>query len=385
MRRKVLSITGLAAAAALTLSILHCAQRTPETRRTLPSYYQPPPPVAQPAASSSSASSASISTTSADDTGLPAPSARDACGNAPGQLFPPDAPWNRSIATAKLAPDSADVIAYLESGHKTRARFRVDFSFTLLPADAATPRMRFIPSPDHYSPDCDITPLPIVPAGRIEGERGYECTSDGDCHLLVIDRSACRLYEMWRANIVQSRFDGGCLAVWNLREPYAAGERGDQCSSSDAAGLPIAPLLFTADELEYGEIAHALRFILPNEMIRQRVYVSPATHSTTATQGERRAPPYGARLRLRADVDLKRLEPAAQVVARALQNYGMILADGGNVTFTALDDEFSTARYKDVGFEPGDLTALRWADFEVVDAGPTRQWTGNCTRTAVVE
>jgi serine/threonine-protein kinase len=184
---------------------------------------------------------------------------------------------------------------------------------------------------------------------------------------------------------VQGRFDGGCLAVWDLRQPYAAGERGQECSSSDAAGLPIAPLLFTADELEYGEIAHALRFILPNEMIRQRVYVSPATHSTTATAGERRAPPYGARLRLRADVDLKKLKPAAQVVARALQNYGMILADGGNVTFTALNDEFSTARYEDVGFAAGDLTALRWADFEVVDAGPSRQWGGNCARTPIVE
>jgi serine/threonine-protein kinase len=300
-------------------------------------------------------------------------------------LFPPEAPWNQSIARAALASDSAAVIGFLEQRHSSPTRFRVDFSFTLLTAGGATPRVPFKPTVDHYAPDCDRTPIPIVADGRIEGERGYACAGNGDCHLLVVDPGTCRLYEMWRANIVRNEFSGGCLAVWDLRQTYGSGERGQQCSSSDAAGLPIAPLLFTADELEQGEIAHALRFVLPNELIRHRAYVNPATHATHEAQGGASAPPYGARLRLRAGTDLNRFKPAAKVVARALMNYGMFLADGGNVTFMALDDEHSIARYNEIGFSAGDLQSLRWSDFEVVAAGPARAWTGKCERTPITE
>jgi len=79
--------------------------------------------------------------------------------------------------------------------------------------------------------------------------------------------------------------------------------RGDQCTSADAAGFPIAPLLFTADEVAAGEIAHAIRFILPNNRVRARSMVRPATHGTNTT-GDANAPPYGVHFRLRADFRL---------------------------------------------------------------------------------
>jgi hypothetical protein len=52
--------------------------------------------------------------------------------------------------------------------------------------------------------------------------------------------------------------------VWDLTKTYPDGMRGDQCTSADAAGFPIAGLLPTADEVAAGTVAHALRFILPN-------------------------------------------------------------------------------------------------------------------------
>ena len=310
-----------------------------------------------------------------------------ACGNADGQLFAPDMAWNQNIAKAPTAADSAAVIAYLQANVASDARFQIDFSLTVLEADASTTRYPFSPTDEFYSPDCDPAPIPVPRGGHLEGESGYTCKSDGDCHLIVIDRDACRLYEQWRSNYAgQKNFAGGCLAVWELDRDYDETLRGDFCTSADAAGLPIAALVFDADEIAAGEIRHAIRFILPNENIRADAYVRPGTHSTSATSGPAEAPPYAGRLRLRADVDISGLNPAAQVVARALRDYGMIMSDGGNITFTAESDDFTTAKWDDVGLGPHDLKGLQWSDFEVVDAGPTIAWSsGSCERTPISE
>ncbi len=82
---------------------------------------------------------------------------------------------------------------------------------------------------------------------------------------------------------------------------------------------------------------------------------------------------------------MDRLNPAAQVVARALQRYGMILSDGGNLTFTALNDRFTEHSWAEVDLGPNDLTPLEWTDFEVVELGERYYWGGqcNCERTPV--
>ena len=64
----------------------------------------------------------------------------------------------------------------------------------------------------------------------------------------IVAMATKRLYEMWRANIEGDDFYGGCLAVWDTSITYPADGRGEQCTSADAAGFPIAPLLFSADE-----------------------------------------------------------------------------------------------------------------------------------------
>ncbi|MDQ2646855.1 MAG: hypothetical protein M3020_23830, partial [Myxococcota bacterium] len=309
------------------------------------------------------------------------------CGAEKGQLFGPDHPWNQRIDAAPLDDESDAIISYLTENHTGGQRFRIDgpsdepnnlYGITMLTADSSTPRVEFEPSGDYYEPDCDPAPPPLPVDGAIEGETDYACESDGDCHLIVIDTDSCRLYEMWRANRSGSSFEGGCQAVWDLRASYEPTLRGDCCTSADAAGLPIAAHMFTADEVAAGVIPHAIRFILPNELMRERVYVRPATHSTGATSGPDDAPPYGARIRLKASFDESRLKPAARVVARALKEYGMILSDGGNLTFTAANDRFTTAKWADLDFGPGDLTSLRWDDFEVPELGERYVWDNSC-------
>lgn len=288
--------------------------------------------------------------------------------------------FNRDVTTAPVAPDSAAQIAALRAagGWGAGDRLLIDFDLTVLRADPTTPRRAFMPTVEFYDPDCDRAEVPVPVGGNLEGEHGYECRHDGDCHLLVYDEASAKLYEMWRANMVDRAFWGGCLAVWDTRASYGEALRGDQCTSADAAGFPIAPLLFTADEVAAGEIAHAIRFVLPNDRIRHAL-VRPATHAT-ATTGPPDAPPYGVHLRLRSDYPVASLPgPGARVVARALQRYGMYHADGGEFALTAQSDRHTARRWSGL-LGPTDLAELRVEDFEVIDHGDAIDLTFRCDR-----
>jgi serine/threonine-protein kinase len=317
-------------------------------------------------------------------------------GTTPGSgLFPASAPWYQDISKAATDAESAQVIAGLQTrGGWGAGSFRIDFSIELLHADTSVTPRAFTKTGDFYDPDCDFVPVPVPPGGRLEGETNYTCASDGDCHLLVVQGS--KLYEMWRANIsggsaTGTPFNGGCLAVWDLTRNYWAAatppapfSRGDQCTSADAAGYPIAALLFSADEVKSGTLNHAIRFILPNDRIRKGAYVHPATHSG-AGKGTPTPDlvPYGAHLRLKASFDLTKLpNEGARTVARALQRYGMFLADGGNIALTAQADTLTTAKWDGL-LGSQDLKSILVTDFEMVEGGPRIPLTLDCARTAM--
>ena len=350
-----------------------------------------------PTTSSSGDGDGDPATTTGDGDGEPAtgdgdgePSTTTGDGDGDGEglpacagYFPAGAVWCEDVTDAPTTADSDTVVAWLEqAGWGNNDNFQIDFSIEVLEADANTPRRSFEATGDFYTPDCDYVEVPVPEAGAIEGEQGYECTSDGDCHLIVAARDENLLYEMWRANIVDDTFFGGCLAVWDMTVVYDDEGRGQGCTSADAAGFPIAPLLFTADEVAAGSIDHAIRFILPNAHIRNLIYSPPATHSTNATSGPVEAPPYGVHLRLRADYPLEDLpNEAARTIARALQTYGMFLADGGQIALTAQSDRYTTAKWADL-IAPQDLVALRPIDFEVIDHGELLDWgEQSCERT----
>ncbi len=132
--------------------------------------------------------------------------------------------------------------------------------------------------------------------------------------------------------------------------------------------------------------SHALRFILPNALIRHYIYVRPGTHSTGSTSGPATAPPYLVRMRLKASKDISGMSAGAQVIAQALKKYGMILADGGNITFTATTDALTTHAWAEVGVDANSLTGLSWNDFEVPELGTRINWDlGSCTRTPITQ
>lgn len=114
--------------------------------------------------------------------------------------------------------------------------------------------------------------------------------------------------------------------------------------------------------------------------MRDGFYVHPATHAG-GPRGPASAPVYGTRWRLRADypVDMLPTE-GARVVARALQRYGMALADGGNVALTAQSDSLTTVKWDGL-LGPRDLAMIQPTDFEVIDTGAPIPLTYDCVRT----
>lgn len=290
-------------------------------------------------------------------------------------------PWHRDVSSLPKSPSSDAVIGWLDdAGGWGSGRMLIDFGINVLEADASTPLQSFEPTEDFYSPDCDEGPFPVPASGALEGEEGYQCETDGDCHLIVVHRPTNTLYEMWRANIEDGVFYGGCVAKWDLARSYDDSGRGDGCTSADAGGFPVAAMVFTADEVARGSIDHAIRFILPNSRIRDGIYVAPGTHTTRATSGGPDAPPYGVRFRLRASYPVEQLSPGAQVIARAMQRYGMLLADGGRIALTAVNDRFTQHKWDEVGVDAESLAGLGVSDFEVVGMGEPIEDPDDCTR-----
>lgn len=268
--------------------------------------------------------------------------------------------------------------------------FQIDFSIDVLNFDASSNRYFNVDPVGDWSPEGDVlTRIPAPPLGSGNGFEGANttCSDDGDCHYIALDKTNKKLYEVYRAaasgNTLTTPGYGG-LFVWDFNTIYPQKLRGDTCTSADAGGLSIGAMMFSADEIKAGAINHAIRFILPNNRIANRTYVRPSSHTTgdgktwapAPTTDLTEAPlanpslepglPYGTRLRLKAGYDISKLSSSAQVVAKALKKYGMILADGGNILVTAQSDQYTTAKYADLGFDARSLSVLKPGDFEVV-------------------
>jgi hypothetical protein len=181
---------------------------------------------------------------------------------------------------------------------------------------ASTPRSTVV---FEYDDESDHVGYPIPANPLIEGGPG----ATGDRHILMVDRDACRLYELFAASLVGGQWHAGSGATWDLRSNAL---RPLGWTSADAAGLAILPGLVRFDEVAAGAINHALRFTTNRT---RRAYIYPARHfasSSTSTS----LPPMGLRVRLKASYDTSRFSRQARVIAVALQRYGMILADNGS-------------------------------------------------------
>ena len=208
-----------------------------------------------------------------------------------------------------------------------------------------------------YADESDKVRYPIPGNVHIEGGRN----ADGDRHALLLDRSACRLYELFDLQGRPGAWSASSGATWNLRSNRV---RPAGWTSADAAGLPILPLLARHGEAKRGRIDHALRVTVRRS---RRGYVYPARHFASSDSNPS-LPRMGERLRLKAGVDVSGLPRQARVIAKALKRYGLIVADNGS--------DWYVSGAPSSGWDNDQLRALRGLtgrDFEVVDTRPLRR------------
>ena len=271
-------------------------------------------------------------------------------------MFPSDNPWNQRVDTAPVHPDSAAIVRSIgvdEGLHPDFGSGRYEGRPIGIPYTTVSRRQKRVRVSFEYSDESDRGPYPIPRNAPIEGGRSAE----GDRHVIVVDRDRCRLYELFAAYPRRGgrSWRAGSGAIFNLR---ANAVRPDGWTSADAAGLPILPGLARYEDVRRGRIDHALRFTVSRT---RRAYVYPARHfASDLTEPD--LPAMGQRLRLKSSFDISGYPRQARIVLRALQEYGMLVADNGSDWF------ISGAPSR--GWDNDDLRSLRGvtgSDFEVVD------------------
>ena len=271
-------------------------------------------------------------------------------------VFPKSNHWNQRVDRLPVHANSGAIVRSIGIDDTMHA----DFGSGLyegrpigIPYTTVGRAQARVPVSFEYASESNRGPYPIPAGAPIEGGPG----SDGDRHVIVVDRSRCRLYELFAAYPQDggARWTAGSGAAWSLRSNRV---RPRGWTSADAAGLPILPGLARFDEVKRGRIDHALRFTASET---RRAFVYPARHFASDLT-DPNLPAMGQRLRLKRGYDISGFPRQTRVVLRALKRYGMILADNGAPWFV------SGAPHP--GWDNDDLHSLHsvpGSAFEVVD------------------
>ncbi len=274
------------------------------------------------------------------------------------RVFPADNPWNQDISRMPVDPRSDTLVASIGLNKPLHPDFGTTYNgnpngipYTVISGEQAKIRVsvKF-----QYVDESDAGPYPIPPNAPIEGGP----KSNGDRHLLVLDRDNWLLYELFSSYPEGKGWRAGSGAIFDLKTNR---ERPSGWTSADAAGLPIFPGLVRYEEaVGRRVIDHALRFTCVKS---RHAFVPPARHFASRST-DSSLPPMGMRVRLKASIDIASFPQSVRPVLKALQKYGMILADNGSDWFLSgspdprwNDDELNT------------MKRLKGHDFEVVQMG----------------
>jgi hypothetical protein len=270
-------------------------------------------------------------------------------------VFPKSNPWNRRVDRLPVARNSTAVIASIGVSTGLHADFGSGLwegSAIGIPFDVVTkttPRTRV---GFEYADESDRVRYPIPKRVHVEG--------GSDHHALLLDRDACRLYELGGLERRGGRWHAWAGATWSLRSNRV---RPAGWTSADAAGLPIFPGLARYDEVRRGVIDHALRFTVERT---RRSYLYPARHYASSLT-DPNLPPMGLRVRLKESFDVRPFPRQARIVLVALKRYGMMVADNGADWYItgAPNRGWSNDQLHTLG-------RVKGSDFEVVDTSRLR-------------
>lgn len=267
-------------------------------------------------------------------------------------IFPSDNPWNKDVSQSPVHTLSDTYVASMLKGKtKVHPDFGADptYGIPYVTVDKTQPKVQV--TAVMYPDESDQGLAPIPDTAPIE--------SGSDHHVLVFDKDACKLYELYGAKKSTTGWNADSSAFFDLTSNIL---RPDYWTSADAAGLPIFPGLVRYDEVKSGKITHALRFTASKT---QKAFLHPATHYASSSK-DSALPPMGLRLRLKSNYDLSAVTGDSKVILQALKTYGMILADNGSDWFItgSTDTRWNDEDLSQMKKVPGDA-------FEVVDTGET--------------
>lgn len=314
------------------------------------------------------------------------------------QLYPSDNPWNQRIASAPAATNSAAILNNIITRYGD-GRLHPDFGqdyhdssdlygipYNIVHGNSTAKTSVVI---DAYPDESDLLSVPLPANVVLEGDfqNGPRVGVDnrGDSHLLIYDVDNKIAYEFYRASRPSENSDGRWHAdqetVWDMKTNNF---RILGYTSADAAGLSLLAGLVRPDEGlpvsqgGQGVINHAIRFTLQNSIILDQ-FTYPASHTANPGNTNRSImPPMGARFRLKSSVDISTLNPQSQIIAQAMKDYGMIVADNGsNFFFSGASYAVDTSNNNVLTWNDNDiqdsthgLKSLKFSMFEVVDLTP---------------
>jgi hypothetical protein len=304
----------------------------------------------------------------------------------PLPLFPADNWWNLDISNWPVDGNSASYVGFINNGGTRRVHpdfggnAGSGFSIYGMPyavvtgvtnADLKPVQFQYSSESDgvDHSTNTSFPFYPIPPEAITQpywvesGDPGnVDLRSSQDRHLLIVDRDRNYLYELYNVfyNSTQGKWFAGSGAFFDMN---TNNRRPDTWTSADAAGLAILPGLVRYDEVNdptVSEIRHAFRVTVR----ATNGYVYPASHRAGSTSG---ALPMGARLRLKASVDVSQRssDPNMQKIFRAMQKYGLIVADNGSDMY--ITGTYDTRWNNDI-LNPA-FSNLTASDFEVIQLG----------------
>ncbi len=276
-------------------------------------------------------------------------------------IFPYDNIWNTPVDKLPVHSRSAQYINNIGFSRGFHADFGsglwdggpIGIPFIVVPASQPTVPIEYI----WFDDESDPGPFPIPPNAPVEGGADNP-VNDGDRHVLVLQSGTCMLYELYYSyRQPNGSWEAGSGAKYNLLVNGPL--RPDGWTSADAAGLPIFPGLVRYDEVAAGEIRHAIRFTTNKT---QGAYVWPARHEAGDYGVE--FPPMGQRFRLNASFNVASAPAQVQVILRAMQKYGIILADNGSPWYISgvPDERWDNDQLRWIG------SHLHGSDFEAVDS-----------------
>jgi hypothetical protein len=235
-------------------------------------------------------------------------------------IFPASNQWNQRVDKLPVTKDSKRIVggigkhAYIHPSFGGGLWHGAPDGFPVTVVDGKVS----VPVSFAYPGYSDPGPYPLPLTTAISDPN----TNGSDRVVIAVDKSTCRLYEMYRAFAGVGRWKADAGATWDLRSNAL---RPEGWPSADSAGLPVLAGLARYDEVASGRIDHALRFSVPAS---RKGWIYPA-RSDQSDSTDPRLPQMGMRFRLKRGVDIKHYPRQARVILKALRQYGMIVSQEG--------------------------------------------------------